>query len=80
MLTYGIVAERQKALLSQLSNIDYESKHKKLRAVRHGNTGVWLKKEPGYVKWLESDATSLLSCYGIRKFGGPFLISISRLI
>jgi hypothetical protein len=63
----SFVAERRKTLLSQLSTIDCEKRLKKLRTVRYGNTGAWLKTEPGYLSWLECDTMSVLCCYGIRE-------------
>lgn len=54
-------------LLAQLTNIDYKSKHRALRKVRHQNTGAWVLYSASYLEWLNSHSSATLCLHGIRK-------------
>lgn len=76
----ALVKENQKAkrrhkLLANLSVLDYEGKHRKVRRDRHMNTGTWLLTSSQYEAWLNSQKSSLFCCYGIPGCGKSVLVS-----
>ncbi|KAH6684268.1 hypothetical protein B0J14DRAFT_572528 [Halenospora varia] len=73
---------RRSHLVSQVSNIDYQYKHRRMRKNRHPNTGGWFVASSEFKNWLSCESSSMLSCYGIPGCGKSVLVSsiIDRLL
>lgn len=69
-------AELRKRLLSSLSIVNYEGKHRKIRNKSHPNSGSWVFISPEYKSWLNAQETSVLCCYGIPGCGKSVLTSM----
>ncbi|KAH0561960.1 hypothetical protein GP486_003332 [Trichoglossum hirsutum] len=67
--------EVQARLLSYLSTIKYETKHRKCEGQRHPGTGAWLFKAPEFELWASSPQSTCLWCYGIPGSGKTILAS-----
>ena len=59
--------ERLRVFASLSSAVDYEAKHRKLRGLRHENTGTWLIQHAAYNAWKESTASDGVLVHGIRR-------------
>ncbi|RDW62396.1 hypothetical protein BP6252_11829 [Coleophoma cylindrospora] len=66
---------RQKRLISQISTIDYQYKHRRMQKVRHPGTGAWFITLPAFKEWLDSNSSSVLCCHGIPGSGKSVLVS-----
>lgn len=51
-----------------MSLIDPDDDHDRIYGKRYDKTGQWLLQNPKFKDWETSPATSLLWCYGGRKF------------
>ena len=60
--------EERLSVFASLSPVDYEAKHRKLRAVRHQGTGTWVIQHPNYAAWKGSASSKGLLCHGIRRY------------
>ncbi|KAH0561957.1 hypothetical protein GP486_003334 [Trichoglossum hirsutum] len=68
-------AKNRQRLLDRLSCIDNESKHRKLRKIRHHGTGMWIIDSEPFKDWKEESGSSCLCCYGIPGSGKTILVS-----
>ncbi|KAE9367461.1 hypothetical protein N431DRAFT_348615, partial [Stipitochalara longipes BDJ] len=66
---------RQEVLLSLLSKIDHEHKHRRMRRIRHKGTGSWFTASDEFKTWLTCPSPSTLCLYGIPGCGKSVLIS-----
>ena len=64
---WTIDQERIRVFASLSAAVDYAAKHRKLRGLRHGNTGTWLIQHATYVSWKESSAPDGVLVHGIRR-------------
>ncbi|TVY80507.1 hypothetical protein LSUE1_G008386 [Lachnellula suecica] len=67
--------ERRQRLLSRLSKVDCQYRHRILKDARHEGTGIWLTASDEYRSWEAADATSVLCCFGIPGCGKSVLAS-----
>jgi hypothetical protein len=58
---------KRQRLLKRLSNVDHQSRHRKLCKTRHENTGTWILKAKQYLEWTSKTGSCCLWCYGIRE-------------
>ncbi|KAF4631653.1 hypothetical protein G7Y89_g6473 [Cudoniella acicularis] len=70
-----LAAERRRKLLSRLSNINCQFRHRRLRDARHPGTGIWLTEGEAYRNWVSCEQSSILCCYGIPGCGKSVLAS-----
>jgi hypothetical protein len=63
--------ERRRKLLHRLSSIDSQHRHRKLKELRHPGTGEWFVGSVEYTEWETTKYSTVLCCYGIRKFSIP---------
>ncbi|KAK0118571.1 hypothetical protein ONS95_007457 [Cadophora gregata] len=68
-------AERKRRLLSRLSTVAFEHKHRKLKALRYEGTGTWLIGDTKYKEWKSSTESAVLCCHGIPGCGKSVLAS-----
>jgi hypothetical protein len=68
------IDEKRKQLFTQLSSIEYEYKHRKLRQMRYPGTGTWLVDTENFKNWKEEQGSSCLCCFGIRILPAIFLL------
>ncbi|PQE18876.1 P-loop containing nucleoside triphosphate hydrolase protein [Rutstroemia sp. NJR-2017a BVV2] len=69
---------KQMRLISQLSNINYQYKHRRMEKIRHRGTGDWITDMDQYRSWVSCDTSCLMSFYGIPGSGKS--VSASSLI
>ena len=62
------IAAAEKKLRRLLAMIDSKGKHDKVKSLRHRDTGAWLFGTPEYGSWFKLNVSSVLCCYGIRKY------------
>ena len=67
--------DRQRRLMSRLSKVDYEAKHKKLLKLRHQHTGTWLLREDCFSNWANDPQSDCFLCFGIPGSGKTVLCS-----
>ena len=54
--------------LGWLSKLDFEETHQRNFSIRYGKTGEWFLKTKEFTEWIATNHSSLLWCYGARKF------------
>jgi hypothetical protein len=69
--------KNQARLLSYLSTVKYETKHRKCQRLRHRDTGAWLSKTWKFENWLYDPQSTCLWCYGIPGSGKTILAYVS---
>ena len=60
--------ETRRNILRWLSLDDFEGTHEKYFEKRFQSTGQWLLDHPEFIKWRDGTQSSLLWCYGARKY------------
>ena len=60
-------AEENKAILTWISNLNFEEKQRDILSKRHPGTGEWLLQQDRFKGWRDDDEPSTLWCPGIRK-------------
>ncbi|KAI9641398.1 hypothetical protein NHQ30_010200 [Ciborinia camelliae] len=67
--------DRQRRIISQMTILDCNYKHRRMQRIRHHGTGTWLASVVDYRNWRDLDKSSVMSCYGIPGSGKSVLVS-----